>query len=225
MVEEKKDTQDAGQEKTLTQTQVDAIVQERLARERAKFADYEDLRKFRTEHEQKLEQATQKELEAKKEYEKLKEGWTTKEKEYQGVISKKETEITDMRVSGALINEITKQNAYAEETMALLKSQAVFDKEGNIRVKGRDANGLEVLNSVEEGVKKFLEQRPHLVRVPQRTGAGTAASKTAGAGVADTDLVTLTQESMQAQQRGDFKKVKEINAKIRTALTSQGARK
>ena len=210
---------------TLTQDKVDAIVQDRLAREKAKYSDYEDLRKFKTEHEKELEAATQKELEAKKEYDKLKEGWQKKDQEYLGIISKKDTEITDMKVGNTLMGEIVKQNAYAEETMALIKSQAVFDKEGNIRIKGRDANGLEVMDSVEEGIKKFLIQRPHLVRVTQKAGGGTGAGGAggAGAGAGAEDLNTLNAELLQAQQRGDVKKINELKMKMRAILGAQKA--
>ena len=207
---------------TLTQEKVDAVVQERLAREKAKFSDYDDLKKFKSEHEKELEAATQKELEAKKEYEKLKEGWTKKEQEYAGIITKKDAEITDNKISNALMGEIVKQNAYAEESMALIKSQAVFDKEGNIRIKCRDANGLEVMDSIEEGVKKFLIQRPHLVKVSQKAGGGTGAGGAgAGAGAGGEDLDSLNTELLQAQQRGDTKKINELKIKVRAILSSQ----
>lgn len=209
----------------LTQDKVDAIVQDRLMREKAKYADYDALRKFRTDHERELEAVTQKELEAKKEYEKLKEGWTKKEQEYAGIIAKKDTEITDMKIGSSLMTEIVKQNAYAEETMALIKSQAVFDKENNIRIKGRDVNGLEVMDSVEEGIKKFLIQRPHLVKVIQKAGGGTGAGGAgAGAGVGGGDLNSLNQEFLQAKQRGDTKKVSELKVRMQALIASKGVR-
>lgn len=224
MAEEVKGGEVKGEEKLLTQVQVDAIVQDRLAREKAKFADYDDLRKFRTEHEKQLELSTQKELEAKKEYEKLKDGWTKKEQELSGVISKKDLEITDMKVGSALMSEIVKQNAYAEETMALIKSQAVFDKENNIRIKGRDANGLEVLHSVEEGIKNFLTQRPHLVRATKKDGGGTGQGGTVtGAAIVGDDLNSLNAEMQQAMNRGDRKKVAELKLKTNAILGAQKA--
>ncbi len=212
-----------GKEKLLTQAQVDAIVQDRLAREKSKYSDYEDLRKFKSEYEKQLDAKTQKELEDRKEYEKAKESWQKKEQEYSGIISKKDSEITDMRVGSALMSEVVKQNAYADETMALLKSQAVFDKEGNIRIKGRDANGLEVMDSIEEGLKKFLTLRPHLVKVNQKAGGGTGAGGTggAGAGAGAQDLDALNTELMQAQQRGDTKKINELKTKVRAILGAQ----
>ena len=157
----------------LTQDRVDAIVEERLARQKSKYSDYEDLQKFKSQHEKELEQATQKELEAKKEYEKLKEGWTKKEQEMSGVITKKDAEIIDMKIGNALMSELTQQNAYLEESMALLKSQAVFDKDNNLRIKGKTADGLDTLHSVTEGVKQFLTVRPHLVKASKLGGGGT----------------------------------------------------
>ena len=207
---------------TLTQDKVDAIVQDRLAREKAKFADYDDLRKFKTEHEKQLDTAKTKELEAQKEYEKLKEGWTKKEQEFQGVISKKDSEITDMKVGSSLMTEIVKQNAYAEEVMSLIKSQAVFNpQDGSIRIKSKDANGMEILNSVEEGIKQFLTQRPHLVKATKPGGGGTPSGGPGG-GAGASDLNTLNAELQSAMISGDRKKVDETKLKI-SAL--QGAKR
>jgi hypothetical protein len=130
-----------------------------------------------------------------------------------------------MKVGSALINEITKQNAYAEESMALLKQQAVIDKEGNIRIKSRDANGIESLLSVEDGVKKFLEARPHLVKVTQKAGGGTGAAQAGtGAAVGGDDLNSLNQQLAAAQARGDHKASKELRIKVQAALASSGVR-
>jgi hypothetical protein len=216
-----------GSEKLLTQSQVDAIVQERLAREKAKYSGYDELVKFKTEHEKSIEVATQKELEAKKEYEKLKEGFLKKEQDYTGIISKKDSEIKDMRVGSALMGEITKQNAYAEETMALIKSRAIFDKEGNIRIASLDANGLEVLDSVEEGIRKFLTQRPHLVRATKKEGGGTGqggAGAGSGAGAESGDLNSLNAELLQSIEARDYKKQGELKVKIQKALALKGHR-
>lgn len=205
-----------------TQEELDRTVGYRINEIKQKYSNYDDLVKFKSEHEKNLEAATQKELEAKKEYEKLKEGWTKKEQDYSSIISKKDMEITDMRVGSSLMTEIVKQNAYAEETMALIKSQAVIDKEGNIRIKGRDANGLEVLHSVEEGIKNFLTQRPHLVKVTQKAGGGTGAGRTdAGAGAGVDDLNLFNAEMLSAQNRGDRKKVTELKAKMGALLAGQ----
>src|SRR3990172_9404145 len=175
---------------TLTQDKVDAIVQDRLAREKAKFSDYDDLRK-------------------------LKEGWAKKDQEFQSIISKKDSEITDMKIGSSLMTEIVKQNAYAEESMALIKSQAVFNsQDGSIKIKSRDANGLEVLHSIEEGIKQFLAQRPHLVKAIKPGGGGTSPGGPGGGGAGASDLNTLNAELQSAMITGDRKKVDEIKLKI-----------
>ena|SRR3990167_4524706 len=200
----------------LSQDKVDAIVQDRLAREKAKYANYDDLVKFKNEHEKQLDAAKTKELEAQKEYEKLKEGWTKKEQEFQGVISKKDSEITDMKVGSALMFEIVKQNAYAEEAMALIKSQAVFNpQDGSIKIKNKDANGMEVLHSVEEGIKQFLTQRPHLVKATKPGGGGTpSGGPGGGGGTGVEDLNSLNAILQSAMISGDRKKVDEVKLKM-----------
>mgnify|MGYP001490945550 CR=1 FL=1 len=224
MPEEKIVKEEAGAEKMLPQSQVDAIVQDRLAREKAKFSDYDDLRKFKTDYEKTQDARAQKELEDRKEYEKAKEGWQSKEKEYQGVISKKDGDINDMKITGSLSTEINKQNAYAEETTALLKPMAVIDKEGNIRIKGRDANGLEVMDSVEEGLKKFLTNRPHLVKATNKNGAGAGSGNPSNQNVVGDDLNSLNAALLKAQANRDGKASKELSVKIRAKLAEQGVR-
>lgn len=200
--------------KLLPQSQVDAVVQERLARERSKYFDYDDLKKFKTEHEQNAAAATEKDLLARKEYDKAKETWNIEQQRLTGLVTEKDKALTDMRIGTALMGEINKQNAYAEETMALIKSQAVFDEQGNLRIQGIDKNGTKVLHSVEEGIKNFLTQRPHLVKAQQRAGGGTPPGNTGGAGAGVQDLNALNGELQAAMNRGDRKAVGEIKTKI-----------
>jgi hypothetical protein len=212
-------------DKLLTQEQVDAVVQDRLARERAKFSDYEDLRKFKTEFEKSQDAKQLALLEEQKKYEDAKSTYTKQIAERDAIIQQKDLAVNDMKISGSLMTEIVKQNAYAEETMALIKQQAVFDKEGNIRIKGRDANGLEVLHSVEEGIKNFLTQRPHLVRVNMKVGGGTGAGNVSGGSVLGEDLTTLNNQLSQAMQQGDQKLARELKIKVQAALASRGVRR
>ena len=202
----------------LTQDKVDTVVKERLAREQAKYADYDSLRQFKTEHEKQLDAVKTKELEDQKKYEELKNGWVKKEEEYKGIIVKKDSELTDMRVGSALMTEVVAQNAYAEETMALIKSQAVFNPaDGSIKIKGKDANNVDILDSVQEGVKKFLTGRPHLVKAARPGGGGTGAGAGAGgsgAGAGAEDLNALNAQLQAAMNSGDRKKINEIKTKI-----------
>ena len=210
----------------LSQDKVDAIVQDRLARERAKYSDYDDLKKKVSDYEGKQSEQAQKDLEARKEYDKAKETYEKKITDLSDLVSKKDAEINDGKINSALMFEITKQNAYAEEALALLKSQAVFDKEGNIRIKGRDANGLEIADSVEEGVKRFLTARPHLVKATNRAGGGTPpANPVGGAGAGEDDLASLNAKLLEAQRRGDAKLQRELTVKIKAQLAYQGMRR
>jgi hypothetical protein len=121
------------------------------------------------------------------------------------------------------MSEITKQNAYAEETMALIKSQAVFDsKDNSVRIKGKDANGIDTLHSVEEGIKQFLTQRPHLVKVTQKAGGGTGTGG-AGAGAGVDDLNTLNAEYQKATNAGDTKRVRELKVKMNALIGASKA--
>lgn len=207
----------------LNQAQVDSAVESRLNREKGKFADYEELKEFKTKHEKVAEETTQKELEAKKEYEKAKEGYVKKQTELQGIITTKDATIADMTISGALMAEIVKQNAYAEETIALIKGQAVIDKDKNILIKGKDKNGQEVTHSVEEGIKKFLEARPHLVKAGKPGGGGTGAGGAGGGGggTGGEDLDALNAEFLAAMNRGDRKRAAELKTKMSALLGSK----
>lgn len=209
----------------LTQEQVDSAVKERLVREGKKFVDYDDLKKFKTDHEKLADETAQKDLESRKEYDKAKEGWVTKETELQGIITTKDSEISSMRIGNALTSEIVKQNAYVEETKAILRGQVVIGENKDIRIKGRDANGQEITLTIEEGVKKFLEQRPHLIKATKRDGGGTGAGQTDTQGNTENDLNALNTELMEAQRVGDHKKVADLRTKVRASLTSQGIRR
>ena len=204
--------------KTFTQEELDHVVQDRLGREKAKYADYDEIKKKVSEFEKSQDEKQLKILEEQKKYDEALKVRDVKMTELQGLVSKKDSEIQDMRIGTSLAGAINSQNGYVEETMALLKSQAIIDKENNVRIKGRDSNGLEVMLSVEEGVKNFLTQRPHLVKATQRNGGGTPPGQGGGANTGADDLVTLTEELSQAQLRGDGKKMKEIADKLRTKM-------
>lgn len=190
-----------------------------------KFGNYEELAKFKQEHDQKEEQNKQKQLEEAKKYDELKKGWEGKEGEYKGIISKKDLEIQGMRINHALSNEINKQNGYVEESLNLLRDNVVIDANGNALFKSKDANGIESQIPIAEGVKKFLEQRPYLVRSTHKPGSGAASNAGAegqggAAGGAD-DLNSLNQQLYEAANRGDRKSVNEIKTKIQVALAKK----
>lgn len=205
------------QEKFIPQADVDRIVQDRLARERAKYSDYEDLSKKVKEYEQHREQLSQQELEKKQEYDKLKDAWSKKENEYQSVINKTKSEIQEERVNNRLTNEILKVNAYPEAAQ-LLRSLTKYNDDGSVTIRGKDANGIDADLPIEQGVAQFLRERPYLVKGSGQGGAGTS-SGTGQSGQVQQNLSQLLQDAMAV---GDRKQVQEIKAKIRAKHASSG---
>lgn len=210
------------------QKAVDTIVQQRIAREREKFSDYEDLRKFKTEYEKSQDQVKQKELENQKNYEEAKKGYEGKLSEFSQKLTAKEQEIQNLRVEHTLTNEISKNNGFIEESVALLKGQVKIDATGNMVIAGKDANGLDINIPLADGVKKFYDQRPHLVKSTHKAGGGTGSGNadTTGTGNsgtgASTDLNYLNAQLLKAQGSGDGKQYNEIKAQIKSVLKSKG---
>jgi len=203
-------------EPKFTQQDLDKHIQDRLARERQKYQDYEDLKKFRDEHETLAQQQQQKELEARKEYDTLKQKWDEEKKQYTTILSQKDQEVQNMKIHNSLYNEAMKNSAYPD-AVDLIKSQAFVDKDGSIKIKGRDSNGMETNLSVEEGVKQFLDQKPYLVKSQGRSGAGTGSAVLPGSNQGDRNLA---EELQQAMQSGDRKRVAEIKQTIRSKHSS-----
>lgn len=202
---------------------VDKVVQARVAREREKFADYDTLKQRVSEFENQNNAKQQQELEAQKRYEEVKQGYEVKIKNFNDSLQVKERQIQDMQVSHSLTSEVFRQNGYAEETLALLKPSA-YVEDGAVKIKVKDASGQDETLSVEEGVKRFLANRPHLVKVTVKSGAGTSSGtgNTNGGAVVGTDLSSLNVQLVDAINARDLKKVSEIKGKIQMALASKG---
>lgn len=198
-------------EKLIPQSQLNKIVQERIAREREKFADYDELKKFRSEYEQKNQLEEQKKLEEQQRYNELKSQWEQKESQYKTLLTEKEQAIVESKVTNSLSSEVLKQNAYPE-AIDLLKGQAVY-KDGKVFISGLDANGMATELSVEDGVKQFLSQRPYLVKVSSSKGSGTPPLGQGGtAGTAQQE--NLAFELQKAINAGDRAKVNQIKLQI-----------
>jgi hypothetical protein len=201
---------------------VDKVVQARVAREREKYADYETLKQRVAEFENMNNAKQQQELEAQRKYEEVKMGYESKIKNFTESLTAKERQIQDMQIGHSLTSEVFKQNGYAEETLALLKPSA-FVEDGAVKIKVKDASGQEETLSVEEGVKRFLTTRPHLVKANVKSGSGTSSGgSTNGGAVVGTDLSSLNVQLMDAINSRDLKRVSEIKAKIQVALATKG---
>lgn len=209
---------------------VDKLIDRKYAEIKTKYGDYDDLKKFKDQHSKDLEIKQQKELEEQKKYDEAKKGYETKLIDLNGLVTKKDQEINDLRINHVLTNEITRQNGYAEETLALIKSQTSLDANGNVVMKIKDANGIDQTIPVADGVKKLLESRPYLVRSTHKQGSGTGSGTGTGGGTGsdggtggDLDLNALNQKYLKQFYAGDIKGAKETKAKINQKIAERQA--
>jgi hypothetical protein len=193
--------------------------------------DYEGLKQFKTEYEKSQEANNQKALEDAKKYDEAKKGYETKINDLSAKLSAKDQAIQDRDITYSLTNEISKNNGYTEETIAMIRSRATVDASGNVVIKDKDANGVEVTLSVAEGVKKFLTERPHLVRASNNKGGagsgagdGGAGGNAGGAGGGKTGetLAQLNAQLQEAMRGTDLKLRSELKTKIRNYHASRG---
>ena len=194
--------------------------------EAIKYRDYEELAKFKQEHLKAQDAKAQEELIKAKKFEEVERNYQTKLNEFGQLVSKKDQEITDLKISHHLTNEINRQNGYTEETLALVKANAVLDANGNVVIKTKDANGMDATLTVADGIKKVLEARPYLVKSTHKQGGGTGAGEgstgTTTPQGAD-ELMTLNAQMQEAMRTGDWKKTQELKSKIRAKMNSRVA--
>lgn len=188
------ETQTKEQENLLSQDDVNRIVAERVAREKAKFEKkysgvdldlYNDLVT-------KQEQARQQEMEKRGEFEKLLKEQAEK---FTGKISQYQTELTSIKVDGALLNEASANKAVnPQQVVQLLKGQVKLNEAGTVDVV--DANGQVRYDengsplAVSSLVNEFLTANPHFVSAGP-TGSGTGQGVGKQANVVDTDVTKL----------------------------------
>lgn len=209
----------------LVQPKIDSIVTSRLAQERNKYTDYEDLKKFKTEHEANIAVDEQKKLEEAGKYEEALKAHNIKLLELNGVITAKDTVIDTMTIGNALTGEIVNQGGYLEESLAMLRASTQL-KDGVVIIKGKDANNLEKDFTIAEGVKSFLEARPHLVKANANAGGGNSGAGNEGGGGQNGneggDLTTLNDLLMKQTYSNDFKGMADTRTKIRDEMAKQG---
>lgn len=197
--------------------------------ETTKYHDYDDLVKFKQENQKAQDAKAQQELENAKKYDEAKKGYETKITELSQALSKKDQAIADLNISHTLTNEIVRQNGYTEETLALVRGNAVLNADGNIIIKSKDANGVDISVSVTEGVKKVLEARPYLVKSTHKQGAGTGAGggetggAGRGAGQGANDLMTLNSQLQDAIRNGDYTEKTRLTKEIKSAMAKRKA--
>ena len=207
---------------TLVQPKIDNIVQTRLAQQAKKFEGYDDLVKFKSEHETQTAADEKKKLEDQGKYDEALKTVNIKVDDLNNVILTKDNTINAMMIGSALTNEIVLQGGYLEESLAMLKASAEL-KDGVVTIKGKDANGLDQSFSVTDGVKSFLANKPHLIKAKTNAGGGDTGGGTgqAGQGSAD-DLTTLNDLLVKQSMANDFKGAQETRDKIKTLMASSG---
>jgi len=184
-------------EKMLSQTEVDRIVQDRLARERGKYGDYDDL-KAKAAKLDEIEQANASELEK-----------AVKRAEEAESKAKTAGERADANARrAAVVAEATKAGAVdPDAVLALLAKDAV--------TVGDDGQ----VTGAEEAVKALLEAKPYLVGSKTAPKAGSTGSAEGGARGGDA-VSQLTRDDLKTMSPKDITKAK-AEGRLRDVLSGK----
>lgn len=203
-VKEQVATQETVKENTLSQDEVNRIVAERVAREKAKFEkkySNVDLDLYNQLVEEK-ETLRQEEMKKRGEFEDLLKSQAEK---FNGKIEQYQKELTSIKVDGALLNAASSNRAVnPQQVVQLLKGQVklneagtvdVIDSNGNVRYDD-NGNPLQVSNLV----NSFLTENPHFVSAgPNGSGTGQGAGKQTP--VVDSDVSKLNMDNPEHRAR------------------------
>src|SRR5210317_2222336 len=166
--------------KAFSQEELDAIVEQRLMRERKKYekklegVDLDEARRL-------LEEKQQAEIERQKEkgeFEKVLQQLAEKK---DNEISQYKTKLQEIQVDGALINAASQHGAVSpDQVVALLKSKTRLGDDGSVEILDNDGtvryNDSGTPLQVNDLVSEFLTANPHFVKAsPSGTGSKGAA--------------------------------------------------
>jgi len=175
------ESQEATSEKSFSQSEVERIVEQRLARERKKFEkqiEGVDLNEARRLLEEKEAADTERQKERGEFEQILKKTAEKKDVEIQNLRSRLHSTLID----GEVMNAAVRNNAVSpEQVSSLLRSNIRLGEDGNVEV--LDANGSPRYNdsgeslTVGELVEEFLTANPHFVRA---SAGGTGSKGNAG---------------------------------------------
>ena len=166
-------------EPMISQSEVDKIIDKRLARERQKYEkmysgiDPEEAKKLLEEKENKQIE----EQKARGEFEKiLKEQAEKSNKEISGLRS----EIEKVKVDGALLNAASKNSAInPEQVKDLLKGKVKLTEDGKVEILAENKQPIYNkdgdLKSIDEYVKDFITENPHF-QLATPSGSGSKAN-------------------------------------------------
>ena len=188
----------------LSQDDVNRIVAERVAREKAKFEKkYSgvDLDLYNQLVEEK-DEARQTEMEKRGEFEKLLKEQAEK---FTGKINQYQTELSSIKIDGALLNEASSNQAInPQQVVQLLKGQVKLNEAGTVDVV--DSNGQVRYDEngeplkVSKLVNEFLSANPHFVSAGP-SGSGTSNGVGKQSPVVDNDVTKLNMENPEHRAR------------------------
>ena len=188
----------------LSQEDVNRIVAERVAREKAKFEKkYSgvDLDLYNQLVEEK-DKARQTEMEKRGEFEKLLKEQAEK---FTGKINQYQTELSSIKIDGALLNEASSNQAInPQQVVQLLKGQVKLNEAGTVDVV--DSNGQVRYDEngeplkVSKLVNEFLSANPHFVSAGP-SGSGTSNGVGKQSPVVDNDVTKLNMENPEHRAR------------------------
>ncbi|MGM0973405.1 MAG: hypothetical protein ACQEW2_10865 [Bacillota bacterium] len=160
--------------KTFTQEELDRVVADRIARERKKYADYDDLKTKSSEYEKLLEEQRLADLGEKEKLEAI----AKKHEEEKLLLSKQLQDLTEKAKAEKIRSEFVKlatsnQIGYLDDAFNLADLSAVtIDEDGKV-------------SGMEEAIKALVESKPFLVAKKQKSigdphnGGSTTLDKTA----------------------------------------------
>lgn len=181
-------------EKTFTQAEVDELIKSRLDRAKAKFSDYDTVKSRLTELEREAQTRQQQDLEAKGKYE---EALQHTEKRYKTELEKLAADreqwqqrYEGLAIDNAVLVEAQKHNALdPQDVLALVRSHVKLGADG--------VPSFDDGKSIADGVKAFLDAKPHLVKASSRGGSGTN-HQTGAPGVGDKPLSGMSPAEIRA---------------------------
>lgn len=163
---------ESSSEKLLTQAEVNETIAKRLARERSKYADYDELKTKLSEYEKAEEERKQAEMTEVERLQAQLEKKETAEQELSEQLEAIRNQAKQERINNEFIKQATANNvAYVDAAIKLADLSSVdVDDDGNI-------------NGVDEVIAKLVEDNPFLLKKeskPKHIGGGTASQKDSG---------------------------------------------
>tara|TARA_Y100000589_G_scaffold91184_1_gene85818 strand:+ start:3264 stop:3980 length:717 start_codon:yes stop_codon:yes gene_type:complete len=184
--------------RTFTQQDIDKIVEDRLARQRANFdKKYAgiDVDHYNT-LVKKEEKARQADLEKRGEFEKVLKEQAEK---FNSTISQYQSELTSIKIDGALLGEASRAKAVnPQQVSQLLKGQLKLNDAGTVDVIDTKTGQVRYNDKgepiqVKDLVTEFLQANPHFVSAgPQGSGTGAGEGKQGTTAQTDINKLDLT---------------------------------